>query len=148
MRRVPHGEKISLKGWSFGFGSLDEVVQLGVGDFIEAALKDDEPHASLDWVWGPKDDGIGGPAVSQPDTIRFSMGIFSENFDTGPVWETTVTELAERFVDTLTEGGDPEGAIAPDARERVETLRDKLRQIADYLDSALVRPSKFTVHDA
>lgn len=139
INRTINDGKIDLSGWNFD-SNIEEALKDAISATVQSALEiaiDDKCNAYLpvEYKYRRKPgDGHFGAPVGSADTIYVSLPLGSG--DNNPTWNFTLTELVTKMMEDWLEEDKLDHAI----RRSAEELRDKLRELADYLDNCLVHP--------
>jgi hypothetical protein len=139
--RVEHTGPISFEGWFFDLSKsidFDALIAKAAAEAIENTLKESPPDAILPSMWGQDSDGCGGPGVSEPDAIYFSLPALSgSSLDVGPTWKTSISQLVFDFMHLFIHDHE----WSDEGRIRSIALRDKLVELVGFIDEALAEPN-------
>lgn len=116
--RVPHSEKLSI------------FVDDEINETLDEFLSKNEPDVTLPFEWSPWDtDGFGGPPVSDPLTIHFSI-------DDNALWSTTLEDILIEVVDGHV---NPQKLLveADEGKTVLRSMSARLRELADFLDGKI-----------
>jgi hypothetical protein len=102
---------------------------------IGKAIREESPHVSLPWVWGPDGNGYHGPGVSDPVTLYIELPIAASD-DDEIVFGISLEEVVDDYIEGMTNGLAAVDKICEaDAVERTKVLAQRLHELANKIEA-------------
>lgn len=137
-RLHPQSEKVDLRNWRLLAAEKAEALILeAASEAVQYVADNDGVDISFPVMWGPKSDGMDGPAVSDYLTVDITLQLS----DDGIVFRSSLREAVDNLITSLIGGT---GEFAPEEHDILIRVRKGFLELADSITTALEQARTLT----